>query len=236
MDLRIKVISPIKVDEADLERRQVRYSQRAGPNTSIAVFNLEDGPTALNTPGDMLYCEYAVFREGAKTSSEEFDAILIDCVFDPAVDALAEHTGLPTFGPMRTTLPLVPLVSPNFGIVARAEKQCEMLADLVVRYGFGDYLISTRALGITYPESRKPEVFTEAMCRQLGRVTQKDGARAVVMGSTTMALGSEIVDAAGNAPLFLPGMVTLRVMESLWSEGLLRQPAVSVSGAAFPDR
>lgn len=221
MDFRIKIISPIKVDEADLRRRQTRYSQCAGPNTTIEVVNLEEGPSALNTPGDMLFCEYAVYQEGAKTSSEDFDAILIDCVFDPAVDAVAEHTGLPTFGPMRTTLPLVPLVAPNFAIVSRAQKQCDMISQLVKRYGYGDYLTSTRALGITYPESRKPEVFREAMCRQLRHVTQQDGARAVVMGSTTMALDQEILNAAGNAPLFLPGMVALRVMESLWNEGLL---------------
>lgn len=221
MPFRVKIISPIRIDEADLQRRQSRYEHQAGPRTQIEVFNLVEGPVALNTLGDMLFCEYAVFQEGVKTDPDDFDAILVDCVFDPAVDAIREHTGLPTFGPMRTTLPLVPLVALNFSIVSRSEKQCDMIAELVERYGYGDYLVSTRALGITYPESRQPEIFAAAMCRQLRGVTQQDGAHAVVMGSTTMALSDEIVAAAGGVPLFLPGMVALRVMEGLWSDGLL---------------
>ena len=221
MTFRIKIISPIQADEADLRRRQMRYRQQAGLDTQIEVFNLVEGPKALNTPGDMLFCEYAVFQEGAKTRSDDFDAILVDCALDPAIDALREHTGLPTFGATRTTLPLIPLVASNFAIVARAEKQCKMLADLVKRYGYDDYLVSTRALGITYPQAKQPEIFTEAMHRQLKCVIEEDGALAVMMGSTTMALSNEIVAAAGGVPLFLPGMVALRVMENLWSEGLL---------------
>ena len=53
-------------------------------------------------------------------------------------------------------------------------------------------------------------------------MVEEDHARAVVMGSTTMALTDEIAAVAGGVPLFLTGMVTLGIMESLWRDGLLR--------------
>jgi len=48
----------------------------------------------------------------------------------------------------------------------------------------------------------------------------QDGARAIMFGSTTMAIDAEMRAAAGGAPLFMPGMVALRIIEQLWQDGL----------------
>lgn len=221
MPFRIKIISPIKIDEADLRRRRMRYGECAGPDTQIEVFNLADGPTTLDTRGDMLFCEHAVFQAGIGTNPDEFDAILIDCVFDPAVSALREECRVPAFGPMRITLPLVMQVAKCFSYVARAERQTLWLSELAHEYGYGEWLASARALGITYEESRNPTTFDDAMTRQLELVINQDGAQAIVMGSTTMAISERVATAAQGVPLFLPGMVALRTMEMLWTDGLL---------------
>lgn len=223
MLLRVKIISPIKIDEADLRRRRMRYSSHAGPDTNIEVFNLPEGPTSLSTPGDILFCEHAVFQEGMRTDKNDFDAILIDCVFDPAVSALKEQAPMSVFGPMQVTLPLVLLVADKFSFVARAERQTLWLADLARRYGYGGSMASARFLGISYQESRKPKIFDQAMKKQLSKVVSEDGAQAVVMGSTTMVLEDDVVAAAGAAPLFLPGMIALRVIEGLWGDGMLKR-------------
>ncbi len=52
--------------------------------------------------------------EGINTDLKEFDAILIDCVFDPALEPLSEQVPVATFGPMLTTLPLVRLLADRF--------------------------------------------------------------------------------------------------------------------------
>ena len=223
MAFRVKIISPIKIDEADLKRRQARYGQAAGPDTQIQLFNLPEGPTTLDTTADLVFCEYAVFQQGRNTRADEFDAILIDCVFDPVVESLRDHTGLPTFGPMRTTLSLVPLVADKFSIIARSDKQCELLSQLVKRYGYGSMLASTRSLKISYADARQPDVFAREMKQQIRNAVEQDEARAIVMGSTTMALDDAFVEAANGAPIFLPGMFALRVIESMWNEGLLRK-------------
>ncbi len=192
MTFRVKIISPIKVDEADLRRRQIRYTEHAGTDTRVQVFNLDEGPTTLDTPGDLLFCEHAVFLEGMNTDPDEFDAILIDCVFDPALEPLREEAPVATFGPMLTTMPLVGIVASQFSYVARAERQTQWLAEIAAKYGYGDQLASSRALGISYQESRKPQVFDDAMSRQLKGAISDDGAQAVVMGSTTMSLSDDV--------------------------------------------
>ncbi len=222
MSFRVKIITPIQVDEADLARRQRRYGARAALDTQIEVVGITDGPHALETPGDLLWSEHAVFQEAVKTQPGEVDAILIDCIFDPAVEALRQRLDIPVFGPLRSTLALVSLVAPNFAIVARGKHHRAIFTDIVARYGYRDRLVAVRTMDLTYAEGRQAEPFKAAMRQQLTEVVEADGARAVVMGSTTIALTDDVAVVAGRVPLFLAGMVTLGLMESLWCDGLLR--------------
>ena len=220
MTLRIKIISPLKATETDLARRQQRYSQHAGPETRVLVENLDGGPAALNTSGDVLASAAAIYRQGQKTIAGEYDAILIDCVFDPAVGELREATNLPTFGPTRVTLPLINLVASDFSIIARTQRQCELLAETVSGYGFGQYICSLRALDITYEEAKQPQIFNGVMLERLEEAAARDRAQAIMFGSTTMALTDDMRMKARGVPLFMPGMVALRVIEQLWFAGL----------------
>lgn len=220
MTFRVRILSPLEATEADIARRQRRYSEHAAPGTRVVVDNLLGGPPALNTAGDVLSSAAAIFQQGKDTLVGDFDAILIDCVFDPAVEELKEATGLPVFGPTRVTLPLIPLVAPNFSIIARTKRQCELLAETVEAYGYGSFVCSLRALDITYDEAKQESIFNRVMVERLKTAVGQDGARAIMFGSTTMALNEEIRAAAQGAPLFMPGMAALKVMEHLWYDGL----------------
>jgi allantoin racemase len=213
---RVKIISPLKATETDLARRQQRYSQAANPNSRILVENLEGGPKALNSSGDVLNSAAAIFQQGRNTTQQQVDGILIDCVFDPAVAELREATGLPTFGPTRVTLPLITLAASHFSIVARTERQCQLLGELVEKYGYGSNLCSLQALGISYEEAKQPEIYNRAMLARLKEAVVNDGAQAIMFGSTTMSLTPEMRETAQGKPLFMPGMVALKVMEQLW--------------------
>ncbi|UCG25679.1 MAG: hypothetical protein JSW55_06725 [Chloroflexota bacterium] len=220
MTFRVKIISPLEATEADLARRQRRYSEQAGRETRVLVENLRGGPAALNTSGDILASAAAIYEQGRSTNAEEYDAILIDCVFDPAVEELHEATTLPTFGPTRVTLPLITLVAENFSIIARSSRQCELLAETVSGYGFGRQICSLRALDISYEEAKQSDIFNRVMRDRLEEAITSDGAEAIMFGSTTMALTEEMRATARGAPLFMPGMVALNLMKQLWFSGL----------------
>jgi allantoin racemase len=213
---RVKIISPLKATETDLARRQQRYSQAANASSQVLVENLGGGPKALNSSGDVLNSAAAIFQQGRNTTQEQVDGILIDCVFDPAVEELMEATGLPTFGPTRVTLPLITLAASHFSIIARTDRQCKLLSELVEKYGYGNNLCSLRALGISYEEAKQPERFSQVMVARLKEAVVNDGAQAVMFGSTTMGLTPEMREMAQGKPLFMPGMVALKVMEQLW--------------------
>lgn len=220
MPLRLRILSPLEATEEDLARRRRRYGRHAGADTRVQVENLEGGPAALNSSGDVLASAAAIYRQAVGASDDAWDAILIDCVFDPAVNEIQEATGIPTFGPTGTTLPLLSLVADNFSIIARTRRQCELLAELVAGQGYVDFLRSLHALEISYEEAKQPAIFEQVMADRLRTAVKEEGAGAVMFGSTTMAKGDEMRAAAGDVPLFMPGMVALHVIEQLWRDEL----------------
>jgi allantoin racemase len=217
---RVRIVSPLRATEADLARRQRRYGAHARPDTAVTVVNLDGGPPALETQGDIEASAAVIARQMGTVTAADCDAILVDCVYDPALDELRDAGGVPTFGPTRLTLPLAAAVARRFSIVSRTERLGGLLADLVTRYGHGAGLASVRTLGLTYEEGKDPARFEAAMCEALRRVATEDGAEAVVLGSTTMAVTGPMREAAGGLPLFMPGLVALRVVEHLWQDGL----------------
>jgi Asp/Glu/hydantoin racemase len=118
------------------------------------------------------------------------------------------------------TLPLITLVASDFSIIARTRRQCELLGETVAGYGYGRHICSLLALEISYEEAKQPEIFNRVMLEKLKQAVIGDGAQAIMFGSTTMALTDDMRAAAQGAPLFMPGMVALRVMEHLWFGGL----------------
>jgi Asp/Glu/hydantoin racemase len=217
---RVTIVTPLRATDADLARRQRRYGAQARPDTAVTLVNLDGGPPALETAGDIEASADAIARRLGTGRAADCDAILVDCVYDPAVDAVRDATGLPTFGPTRLTLPLVTAVARRFSIVSRTERLAALLAELATQYGHGAALASRRTLGLTYEEGKDPARFEAAVCTALRRVATEDGAEAVLLGSTTMAVTDAMREAAGGLPLFMPGLVALRAMEQLWQDGL----------------
>ena len=220
MEFRVKIITPIQVDGADLERRRARYGERAAANTKIDVIGLNAGPCALETVEDIRASESAVFEQAIGLDLESCDALLVDCIFDPGVEALHEALPIPVFGPLRTALSQLPVIAPNFGMVTRAQGHGDVFRGLIEGYGFAEQLVAIRTLALPYQQARKPENFDSAMRKALKAVVEEDGARAVVMGSTTMALAPDVAQVGGGIPLLLTGMMTLGIMESLWRDDL----------------
>lgn len=216
MSFRITVISPLKAADADINRRQERYAEVAQPQTTVEVINLQEGPSSLNTSGDLLLSAAAILREFDGLEAHKMDAVLVDCVFDPAVNEIREAAKVPTFGPTKATLPLIGFVARNFSIIARTKRQCELLAETVTGYGYGEKICSLRALDINYEEARQPEIFNQVMEARLKYVVTEDGAEAIMFGSTTMAITDDMRQVSRGIPLFMPGMVALQVIEQLW--------------------
>lgn len=220
MAFRIKIITPLRASDGDLQRRQRRYEQQVGSETRVRVVNIADGPETLDNSGDLLSSDLAVYQEGMKTCREQYDAVLVDCVFEPAVKLLRAECPVPTFGPMGLTLPIVTMIADSFSFVVRSERHKIILAELTEQYGYQESLCSIRSMGISYQMTRDQSRFGAALERAVGQVVE-DGAGAVVLGSTTWEVTDKTRESAGIMPVLMPGMRSVRILEHLWQDKLL---------------
>ena len=83
--MRLLAITPIVVDDAELERRQRRYDELAPDGVTVVLEHLGEGPRALDTDGDVRASEQALLERYRAVDPEGWDGFLPDCVLDPVV-------------------------------------------------------------------------------------------------------------------------------------------------------
>lgn len=83
--MRLLAITPIVVDDTELERRQRRYDALAPDGVTIVLEHLGEGPRALETDEDVRVSERALLERYRAVDPEGWDGFLPDCVLDPVV-------------------------------------------------------------------------------------------------------------------------------------------------------
>lgn len=116
---RLKAITPLAVPAEELARRQHRYDRLAARHLAVSLVNLPPGaPPRLDTADDVEASAGYVHREIERTSREDFDGILPDCVLDPCVGEIPAGP-VPLFGILRLAAGAIAGLGVPFAAVTR---------------------------------------------------------------------------------------------------------------------
>lgn len=96
--MRLVGVTPIVVLDGELRRRQARYTELAPDGVTIDLVNLGDGPTRLETSGEIRSSEDLVYEQVIGMDVGDYDGVFLDCVLDPALERLQDHMDIPVFG------------------------------------------------------------------------------------------------------------------------------------------
>jgi len=148
--LRVKAIAPLHLAPEEVVRRQSRYDRLGANRVEVSLFNLDSlAPLQLNTPDDIAASERFVREEIARTNASEFDAILPDCVLDPAVGEVGEFP-VPLVGILRLAAGHLASMGESFAAVTRNGAIGDELRRKIIGYGMGDYLTSVELLDVDF--------------------------------------------------------------------------------------
>ena len=193
---RIKAIAPLWLEENELERRQERYDRLAPKGLSVKLVNLEGGPKSFETPYDISVSEMRTLKEIRRTNPHEFDAVLPDCVLDPAVGAGAP---VPTYGILRLSASALHGAGRNYLAVTRNQVIGEELGRRLSIYALGSDLAGVATLDINFCFVSDTDGWSTAMepmaavARQLGVTTILNGCSAVDMAQRWLG-DVEVID------------------------------------------
>jgi Asp/Glu/hydantoin racemase len=146
--VRIFAVTPIHVSPEELARRQARYDALSPEGLVVELRDIgPNAPSALDTEQQVRDSEGLV-GEALEQAPDDADALMPDCVLDPAVPHLSSKLDRPVFGLLRTSVGWSRLSGRSVGAVTRNEAIAAELARQVGVYGYGDSFTGVEVLDL----------------------------------------------------------------------------------------
>lgn len=156
---------------------------------------LRNGPESVESAVDEVLAGPGVIDAALNAESDGVDAIVIDCMLDPALDAAREAVSIPVIGCGEAAMKAAAAQGP-FSVVTVLQRQERDFRSLALRYGVADQLVSVRGIGVpvlALVEDR--DVSVSATVASGRAACDEDGARIIVFGCTGMlGLAPDVAD------------------------------------------
>lgn len=227
--MRIKAITPIRVGEAELSRRQERYRALTPASLDIVLFDLPEGdgvPKSLDSEAAIRASERFVVEEALATDPEAYDALLPDCVLDPGLDTLQRGSPVPALGILQLSAGFLFALGLRFASVTRNCPIGDELCSRLERYSYGARFDGNVVLDLDFADIANDARWNEALGGVLGRF-EGSSTTAVINGCSAVELRGR---SSGGPALVDPTELALRLLGDANDARLLPRP----EGAAAP--
>jgi len=184
--MRIRIIAPI-TNPAFSETAQKVYASRARSDARISAVCLERGPASVESIYEDALAAPGVVAAAIQAERDGVDAVVIDCMNDPGMEAAREAVSIPVIGAAQASMLLAAMLAHKFSIVTTAGRDVYPTALLARRYGIASSHASTRWVDIPVLElNADRQRLLEALVDESKRAIEVDGAHAIVFGCTGM--------------------------------------------------
>ena len=210
---KIKVIIP----NAGMSLSKLRYRERmlkavAREDTEINVDCIKAGPASIESRYDSVMASRYILEEVKAAEKSGFDAIIIYCGDDPALDAAREIVNIPVIGPGVVSIYIASMLCRKFTIIGGEEGFIKSKLNY-------SCLASTRSLNIPVLDLRDSKGVVkevkELLIRESRKAIEEDGAEAIVLGCLGLAgIGKEVQKKLG-VPVIDPAFVSINMAELL---------------------
>lgn len=216
--MRIKVIIPNRgMGKETLVEREKMLSKYAKSTTEISVDCIDEGPESIESSYDELLAGIPVLRKAIQAENDGFDAIIIYCGSDPAIDAVREMVDIPVIGPGKISYLVANELSHKFSILSVLDETIARNEEHFREIGFDiTRLASVRSIGIPVVDVRENIDKTLDSLEAVGkRCIEEDGAHAIVLSCLGMAgMGNELQKRLG-IPVIDPAFTAIKFTELL---------------------
>lgn len=159
---------------------------------------IDKGPASVESAVDEVLAAPGVVDATIWAERHGAQAIVIDCMLDPGLDAAREVASVPVIGAGAAGLGAASVFG-RFSIVTVLDRQAPMFRSLAMRHGLSEKLMSVRGIGVPVLEleSDRDAAISKTIdaCRT---VFAEDGAASIVFGCTGMlGFAAPVAEALG---------------------------------------
>ena len=184
--MKIRVVAPV-TNSALTTSTPAIYAEKARPDTEISVVNLDAGPESIECLYEDALAAPQVITRVIEAEKEGMDAVIIDCMNDPGMEAAREVVSIPVIGAAQSAMMLAAILSHKFSVIGTAARDVYLNEVLIRRYGLTEKYASTRWVDIPVLDLRENQVkLLNALVEESLLAIRQDGAHGIVFGCTGM--------------------------------------------------
>lgn len=210
--IRIKVLIPNSgMDRDTLNARENMLSRAVSPETQISVDCIPGGPISIESVTDEVTAGPYLLEAGRQAQQEGYDAFVVYCFSDLAVDALRENLSIPVVGPGAVALAAADMLSNRFTVVTTVERNVSRtLRRLKQNPVCREKMANVRALNIPVAELRDdPKATMRYLNKLCQTAVEEDRADTLVLGCLGMAEYGDALEQEFGVKVIDPAFLAL---------------------------
>ncbi len=197
---RILVINP-NTNPLVTERVRAMADRCEVPGVTLEVVNPAAGPFSIESELDKRQAEAEVLTLIGGRAHLEYDAYVLACFDDLALQAARQMVAVPVIGCCQAGIEAAHAVSPALAIVTTVGAAVPGIDRMMKRYGAGDRA-TVRAAGIGVDDAARAQPQTQTRLRQtIAQAIAEDGAEVILLASGGLTGQADRIGAEAGVPV-----------------------------------
>lgn len=214
--MKICAVIPILKKKVFEEVTYRELKAAARPDVEITVVSLEKGPASIESMYEEEVAAPWILQKVKEAEEKGFDAVIIDCMGDPALEAAREIVSIPVVGPCESSMMIASMLGDKFSVVTILKRLVPLFWRKVKSYGLEGKTASVRSIEVPVLElEEKREEVKAALLRESKKAIEEDGADVIILGCTGLIGMAEELKESLGVPVVDPGTTPLKVAEIL---------------------
>lgn len=229
--MQICFLNPFGTDAYDELIHEV-LAPTLSPTTELTIRHLEHGPKNLDYYAPKQLVQVEILRAALQVQEDGFDALIIGCVYDPALTEARELLRIPVVGPLEASVGFARAFGHRYAIVTDHHKAVPEIEDRLRIYGAEANCRGVEAVGWFVDDMVKdPDAVARDTYAHAADVMKRTGAETVIVGCTIVAAcferacqnGAEMNDLS----IVNPNVLAVKMAETLVSLQCVGQYRIS---------
>jgi allantoin racemase len=198
-----------------------------GPQVTVTCSRIDSGPASIESELDEAVAAPGTIAKVRAGAASGADAVVIDCLGDPGLEAAREVVTVPVLGSGQTSMHVAAMLGHRFSILTVLRRLIRVDEEKAPRYGLAGRLASVRSVDVPVLDlNHDRDQLVGSLAEEGLRAVSEDGAHVLVLGCTGMLGLAGAVAAAlaargvRDVPLVDPLPATLQVAAGLARAGL----------------
>jgi len=214
--LKILVLVPILKQRAFEEVTYNELKPAARDDVELVVDSIVKGPASIESEYDEVLAAPWIVEKATWADKNGFDAMIIDCMGDPALDAAREVAKIPVIGPCQSSMAIASTISDRFTVVTVLKRLIPLFWRNAKRYGFEAKIASVRSVEVPVLElDEKRDEVKATLLAESKKALDEDGADTIILGCTGMVGMARELQEALKVPVVDPTIASLKLAEAL---------------------